>query len=155
MSTVKFYRGLKSAYNAVKHKDGIYFAKDKGEILVNGTSYGLGSDTLDGLNNAIKARVQKVEFVSPDTIKVTDGLGNESIYNIPLSSTTSNGLMSAADKTKLDGIAEGAQVNVLEGVKVDGVDLIAVDKKVNIDLNTPLSSIRSDIDNLEATVEGL
>ena len=153
MSTVKFYRGLKSAYNGeVKHKDGIYFATDKGEILVNGTSYGLGSDTLDDLNNAIKARVQGVEFVAPDTIKVTDGLGHETIYVIPLSSTTDKGLMSAADKAKLDGIAEGAQVNVLEGVQVDGVDLIVTDKKVNIDLNTPLSSIKSDIGNLKTTV---
>ena len=34
MSTVKFYRGLKSAYDGtVKHKDGIYFATDKREIL--------------------------------------------------------------------------------------------------------------------------
>lgn len=156
MSTVKFYRGLKSAYNGeTKHKDGIYFATDKGEILVNGTSYGLGSDTLNDLNDAIKARVQRVEFVAPDTIKVTDGLGNEAVHIIPLSSTTDKGLMSAADKTKLDGIAEGAQVNVLEGVQVDGVDLIAADKKVNIDLNTPLSSIKSDIDNLETAVESL
>lgn len=156
MSTVKFYRGLKSAYDGtVKHKDCIYFATDKGEILVNGTSYGLGSDTLDDLNNAIKARVQGVEFVAPDTIKVTDGLGHETIYVIPLSSTTDKGLMSAADKAKLDGIAEGAQVNVLEGVQVDGVDLSVTNKKVNIDLNTPLSSIKTDIDNLEAAVGDL
>lgn len=156
MSTVKFYRGLKSAYDgAVKHKDGIYFATDKGEILVNGTSYGLGSDTLNNLNDAIKARVQGVEFVAPDTIKVTDGLGNETVYTIPLSSTTDKGLMSAADKTKLDGIAEGAQVNILEGVQVDGVDLSVTDKKVNIDLNTPLSSIKSDIGNLKTAVEDL
>lgn len=38
-------------------------------------------------------------------------------------------------KAKLDGIAEEAQVNVLEGVQVDGVDLEIVDKKVNIDLS--------------------
>lgn len=153
MSTVKFYRGLKSAYNGtVKHKDCIYFATDKGEILVNGTSYGLGSDTLDDLNNAIKARVKGVEFVAPDTIKVTDGLGNDTFYTIPLSSTTSKGLMSASDKTKLDGIAEGAQVNILEGVQVDGVDLTVTDKKVNINLNTPLSSIKGDINNLKTAV---
>ena len=155
MSTVKFYRGLKSAYNAVKHKDGIYFATDNGEILVNGTSYGLGSDTLGNLNNAINARVKGVEFVAPDTIKVTDGLGKETLYTIPLSSTTSKGLMSATDKAKLDGIAEGAQVNILEGVQVDGVDLSVTGKKVNINLNTPLSSIKTDIDNLEAAVESL
>ena len=156
MSTVKFYRGLKSAYDGtVKHKDCIYFATDKGKILVNGTSYGLGSDTLKNLNDAIKARVQGVEFVAPDTIKVTDGLGKETLYTIPLSSTTSKGLMSVADKTKLDGIAEGAQANVLEGVQVNGADLSVTDKKVNIDLNTPLSGIKSDIDNLEAAVESL
>lgn len=156
MSTVKFYRGLKSAYDgAVKHKDCIYFATDKGEILVNGTSYGLGSDTLNDLNSAINARIKGVEFVAPDTIKVTDGLGNETIYTIPLSSTTDNGLMSATDKTKLDGIAEGAQVNILEGVQVDGKDLIVADKKVNIDLNTPLSSIKSDIGNLKTAVGDL
>ena len=31
-----------------------------------------------------------------------------------------SGLMSAADKTKIDGIAEKAQVNVVEGIKVNG-----------------------------------
>lgn len=35
-----------------------------------------------------------------------------------------------AEKTKLGGIAEGAQVNVLEGIKVDGTDVeIGADKK--------------------------
>ena len=37
-----------------------------------------------------------------------------------------------SDKTKLSGIESGAQVNVLEGVQVDGVDLTITDKKVNI-----------------------
>ena len=115
----------------------------------------LRSITLNNLNNAIEARVKGVKFVAPDAIKVTDGLGHETVYVIPLSSTTDKGLMSAADKTKLDGIAEGAQVNILEGVKVDGTDLTVTNKKVNIDLNTPLSSIKTDIDNLEAAVESL
>lgn len=35
---------------------------------------------------------------------------------------------------KLETIAEGAQVNVLEGVQVDGVDLTITGKKVNIEL---------------------
>ena len=37
-------------------------------------------------------------------------------------------------KTKLEGIASGAQVNVLEGVQVNGTDLPINEKKVNIDL---------------------
>lgn len=41
---------------------------------------------------------------------------------------------------KLNGITEGAQVNVLEGVQVDGTELSIADKKVNIDLATPIST---------------
>ena len=40
-----------------------------------------------------------------------------------------------AEKNKLAGIASGAQVNVLEGVKVDGTELPITDKKVDIDLS--------------------
>ena len=42
------------------------------------------------------------------------------------------GLMSAADKTKLNAIEAGADVNVLEGVQVNGTDLSISNKKVNI-----------------------
>lgn len=52
-----------------------------------------------------------------------------------LATTEKDGFMSKEDKAKLDGIATGAQVNILEGVKVDGVDVEIVDKKVNIDLS--------------------
>lgn len=45
------------------------------------------------------------------------------------------GLLSAADKAKLDGVATGAQVNVLEGVQVNGKDVTITAKKVNIDLS--------------------
>jgi len=40
-----------------------------------------------------------------------------------------------ADKTKLAGIASGAEVNVIETVKVDGTALTPTDKAVNIDLS--------------------
>lgn len=40
-----------------------------------------------------------------------------------------------AEQTKLAGIADGAEVNVLEGVQVNGSDLIITDKKVNVDLS--------------------
>ena len=52
-----------------------------------------------------------------------------------LADETHDGFMSKGDFAKLKGIAEGAQVNVIEGVKVDGVDLVPTDKKVNIDLS--------------------
>lgn len=43
---------------------------------------------------------------------------------------------STADKAKLDGISSGAQVNVIEKVKVDGNAVSIADKAVNIDLST-------------------
>ena len=47
-----------------------------------------------------------------------------------------SGLMSASDKTKLDGIATGAEANVLEGVQVNGTDLTITNKKVNVPVFT-------------------
>ena len=52
-----------------------------------------------------------------------------------LADETHDGFMSKGDFAKLKGVAEGAQVNVIEGVQVDGVDLGVSDKKVNIDLS--------------------
>lgn len=48
--------------------------------------------------------------------------------------TGTSGLMSAEDKAKLDGIETGAEVNVLEGVRLNGVSLDISNKKVNIPL---------------------
>lgn len=52
-----------------------------------------------------------------------------------LATGETDGLMSAADFSKLQGIADGAQVNVLEGVNVNGEALPINGKKVNIDLS--------------------
>ena len=40
------------------------------------------------------------------------------------------------EKNKLSGVATGAQVNVLEAVQINGTDLVASNKKVNIDLSS-------------------
>ena len=55
---------------------------------------------------------------------------------IGLATANLNGVMSKTDKTKLDGIATGAQVNVLEGVQVNGTDLTITNKKVNVPVFT-------------------
>ena len=50
--------------------------------------------------------------------------------------TSTQGLMSAADKTKLDGVATGAQANKIESVKVNGTALTPDSSKaVNVDLS--------------------
>lgn len=51
---------------------------------------------------------------------------------IPVATTTVHGLMPSTDKSKLDGVASGAQVNVLEAVKVGGTALPITSKAVDI-----------------------
>ena len=65
------------------------------------------------------------------------------------------GLFSATQEAKLEGIASGAQVNVLEGIQVANNDLSVVDKKVNIpiaadQLGVVLSSTGDDKVKVEA-----
>ena len=55
-------------------------------------------------------------------------------------------------KTKLDGIASGAQVNVLEGVQVNGTDLPINNKKVNLDLSSALASFEKSVPQLQDTI---
>lgn len=65
----------------------------------------------------------------PSTAKFTD-------TTYTAATTSKDGLMTSADKTKLDGVAEGAQVNTLESVKVNGTAVSITDKSVNIDLSS-------------------
>lgn len=48
-------------------------------------------------------------------------------------------LVSDTDITKLQNVADGAQVNVIEAVKVDGVALTVTNKSVNIDLSNKVN----------------
>ena len=68
---------------------------------------------------------------------------NGTTYNVGYSSND----YTTAEKEKLAGISEGAQANVLEGVKVDGTDLTITDKKVNVDLATPIATAKTEAIN--------
>ena len=60
--------------------------------------------------------------------------------------TSTSGLMSAADKTKLDGVATGAQVNTIETIKVNGNALTPDTNKAVL-----ISTSNFFIDNLDTT----
>ena len=60
--------------------------------------------------------------------------------------TSTSGLMSATDKTKLDGIATGAQANTIETVKVNSSALTPdINKAIDIKVPTVLSDLTDDI----------
>ena len=64
--------------------------------------------------------------------------------------------MSSAERAKLEAIAENAQVNVLEGVQVDGTDLSISGKKVNINLATPIAdAVSAAKGELNGTINGV
>ena len=113
-----------------------------------------------GLSDALDGKVDKVEgytLLSPTDKTKLDALvigesgieisGKVNAANveglsdwITTNRDTVPGLLSAVEATKLGGIAEGAQVNVLEAVAIDGINLAIEGKKVNIPLATQTSA---------------
>lgn len=55
-------------------------------------------------------------------------------YSAVKNTGSTAGLMTVADKVKLDGIESGAQVNIIESVKINNTALPITNKKVNIPL---------------------
>lgn len=98
MAQVKFYRGLKEKYNESTHLDGIYFATDTFEIIVNNKTYG-------GTKSAVVSEISYDEPSHKFTIVKGDGSSVE--LSLPVTDGTNAGLMSAEDKKKLDAVLEG------------------------------------------------
>ena len=130
MAQVKFYRGLKGAYNGTTtHQDCIYFATDTNELLLNGASYGMSVEN----STTLKKAITSVEWVTPDTIKFSCGDTHEHVTIVlPSATESAKGLMDPAQVTKLKGIAAGAQVNVIEKVIVDGIEGTISEKTATI-----------------------
>ena len=72
-----------------------------------------------------------------------------------LASASANGAMSAADFEKLSGVASGAQVNVLESVKVNGTALSADAKSVNITVAEGTTDGTIAVNGSDVAVHGL
>lgn len=100
-------------------------------VLLNSTAK---SDT--GAVTAVSYRDTDV-YVNPSTGTLTaNGLIATTSISAPEATTTTAGLMSASDKTKLTNVEAGAEVNVIETVKVDGTALTPdANKAVDIDLS--------------------
>lgn len=129
---VKFFRGLKGSYNTTTHANAIYFASDTHELIMNNVSYGV-----DPTSSAILlSALTDVKFVSPTTIQFTRGTGDSATtvnIELPIADTSAPGLMTVAQVTKLNGIEEGAQVNKIEDIVIDGLTGTIKDKVFTIE----------------------
>ena len=90
---------------------------------------------------ALEAKIPNSAGVSYEadgaSISVKNSSGSQLFSTkIGVASNSKCGVMSSTDKSKLNGIAAGAQVNVIESVKVNGTALSVSGKSVNIDLSS-------------------
>lgn len=92
------------------------------------------------------SQAEKEKIAKIDTIETN--LGNK------VDREEGKSLIDVTDITKLAGIAEGAQVNVIEGIQVDGVDVaVGEGKKVNITGLATDANLNAAIERI-AAIEG-
>lgn len=93
----------------------------------------LGTDNSDSLIKILEdGENLKLRFLYKNSIS-GDQFSEYGI--IPLVTNTTNGLISPSDKSKLDAIEAGAQVNTIESVSVNGNPLEITNKGVNIPIH--------------------
>lgn len=88
-------------------------------------------------------------------LKVTRFIIDGQAFVIPSADANQNGLMSASDFKKLAGIAAGAQVNILEGIKVNNVALSIASKIAELTIASGASNGTISINGVDVAIKGL
>ena len=108
--------------------------------------YTAGNGITISNTNEVAAKVVEANGLSVDG----DGI------KMAVASSAQTGAMSAADKAKLDGIEADADVNVLEGVQVNGSDLtVDGNKKVNVTVAEGATDGTIAVNGADVAVHGL
>ena len=139
---------MSQSYNLLDDDGFLYavqyiFTKLKTSPLSINTTYSLSLDTTNEYivltdSDGNTSHVSYADFGEDNVIETVKVNGTaltpdaNKAVNIPAATDSVTGVMTSTDHTKLTGIASGAQVNVLEGVQVNGTDLTITNKKVNI-----------------------
>ena len=129
-NVITFVRGSLAKYNEGKkngkYLNDIYFASDQRTIFANGIAYGL-TQAEEELLTTLGTTLVKAEMTKPGTFTFTDNLGNKTTLSLDIATDDIAGLMSAEDHTKLSGIEEGAQVNIIEKITTDSEEIVFED----------------------------
>ena len=91
----------------------------------------------DGRLDSAESRLTGVENVNLTQDTAIQNLNTDKVDKVT-GKQLSEENFTALLKQKLEGVATGAQVNIIEHIKVDGVDLVVSAKTVNIDLSGKL-----------------
>lgn len=128
---VNFYRGLASSFDKTKHKDGLYFAMDAGEIYLNdavfGSQYAIADIKVKEDGTGLIVQYSNKNIVDRE-IKLIDLLLK--------ASSKSAGLMSSQDKINLDKIYEAYTIGELTRIK----GIVDDEKMLSLDANGKLFS---------------
>lgn len=166
---IKFFRGPRTSYNSGIHANGIYFATDTFEILVDGNSYGIDPNQVRDIdfNNTTLEFIFSYNGATDKVVKLADALGDkiltpddrtlldnvkEMMENMSASIIYTSKLDGDISTVKeLGGIAAGTKVNQLSGKEVSEVlDALIfptvqpdkVDNTVSISRNSGVTDIR-------------
>ena len=120
------------------------------------------------LNAGLEKKVDKVEGKGLSENDFTDDYKSQVDSNTSARHTHSNKAVldgtqesfTTALKSKLDGVASGAQVNVIESIKVNGAAQAVTSKSVNITVPTKTSQLQNDsefvtLDDLDNSEAGI
>ena len=109
---IKFFRGPAGSFDKALHKDGLYFATDKGEIYLNDSVYGSEYTVTD-----VKMNEDGTELIV--SYREHEDKKINLIDLLVKASSASAGLMSAEDKINLDNLVTAFANN--EFGKVQGI----------------------------------
>ncbi len=134
------------------------YSKDEVDSAITAAKYVLPRATTTTLGGVAISGSASNDNLPSNHAKINIG-GASQIY-VPAVSTSASGAMTPALFNKLNNIAAGAQVNVIETVKVNGTALTPTDKAVNIDLSdyakaSALATANQAITELKTTVDGI
>lgn len=153
MAYVNFYKGLAANYVAETHKDGIYQCTDTGDTYIfgvknSGTGGGDTSNlaTKQELTEGLAGKANTVHTHTASQVTdlatvATSGSYNDlndkpSIPTIPgVATSSSNGLMSSTDKTKLDRMESTATRSNLSSVPLAANQIIVATLSGNATLS--------------------
>lgn len=124
---------LKSSVDGISTTLEDIYSKSEVDSAIAAAKYTLPVATATTLGGVAISGTSSKDNLPSGCAKINIG-GSSQIY-VPAVSTSASGAMTPALLTKLNGIASGAQVNVIETVKVSGTALAVNSKAVNIDLS--------------------
>lgn len=106
-----------------------------------------GTVTANSTNTAVSLTSDVITITADDTNKTIK-------FNVPAATTGASGLMSAADKIKLNGIAAGAEVNqnAFSNVKVGSTTVAADSKTDTLELVGSNVTLTPDATNAKVTI---